>query len=295
MTTANDLIEWTSAHLMSGQESEANRLSGAITSSATAIAFKYALGSIARGAVIAVGLEEIRIWETSGTSATVVERGVNGTTGAAHSDLDYVAVRPKFSPFRILRAVNEDLADLSSPIHGLFQVGTLDVTYNPAVQGYDMTSITNVINILELRWKMPGPSKNWPLITQYNLVRNFSTSEFASGMALFLYESAYPGLAIRVRYSSDFSPLTALTDDVQTVTGLPSTANDLPPMGAAIRLVAPREIKRNFTEAQYDPKRSEEVPPGAVGQSINDLVALRKQRIDSESARLLSDWKIYLR
>lgn len=291
---ASDLVEETRALLFTGQEDEGNRLDGAVTSNATAITFKYPLGSISRGAVIAVDLEDIRIWDTSGNlSATVVERAVNGTVAAAHSDLAYVQVRPKFSPFRILRAINEDLLDLSSPVNGLFQVLTVDLTFNASISGYDLTNVTNIVNVLELRWKQAGPSKKWPLIRKYALSRVMASSEFASTLALFIDEPAFPGLPIHVRYSSDFGTLTALSDAVGTVTGLPASANDLPPMGAAIRLVAPREIKRNFTEAQYDPKLSEAVPAGAVGQSINNLKVLRQQRIIAEQARLASDWPIY--
>lgn len=292
-TLASDLVEQTRAHLYSGQESEFNRLDGALTNSATAFTLKYPLGSIARGAIISIDLEDIRVWETSALSVTVCERAVNGTAAASHSDLASVEVRPKFSKFRVLRAVNEDLRDLSSPVNGLFQVKTVDITYNAAIQGYDLTGVTDIINLLELRWKQSGPSKNWPLIRKHALVRNMATTEFASGMAVFLYEPAFPGLAIRVRYSADFTALTNLTDDVQTVAGLPVSANDLPPIGAAIRLVAPREIKRNFTEAQYDPNRLEEVPAGAELASTRGLQLLRQQRIISEEARLASDWPKY--
>ena len=53
------------------------------------------------------------------------------------------------------------------------------------------------------------------------------------------------------------------------------------------RLVAPREIKRNFTEAQGEPRRAAEVPPGAVASSMRTVAALRQQRITTEASRLL--------
>lgn len=293
-TTAADLIAETRRHLHSGQAETANRLSGAVTSGATSLAFKYPLEGIAKGAVLGIGLEEIRVWETGGTQATVVERAVNGSTAAAHNDLDYVAVRPKFSDFRIFQALNEDLSDLSSPVNGLYQVKTVDVTYNSAIQGYDLTSVTDVINILEVRWKQSGPTRYWPLLRSWALGRNMATSEFASGLALFLYDSAFPGLPIHVRYSAPFTPMAATTDDMQATVGLPASANDLPPLGAAIRLVGPRDIKRTFTEAQYDPKRAEEVPPGAAFASTRSLQLLRQRRLQEEQARLMSDYPVLL-
>lgn len=292
MTTTSDLIEETKALLFSGEEPEYNRLDGDIDSTVASITFKYPLHSITRGAVISVGLEDIRIWDTSGFTATVVERHVNGTTAASHSDLDLVSVRPRFSDFRILRALNEELSDLSSPVNGLYQVKTVELTYNATRQAYDLTGVTNLSNILELRYKLPGSSHQWPLIGngKYDILRNMNTSEFASGFALTLYEEAYPGQTIRVRYGADFTSLSTLTDDVTTVSGLPASAVDIPPLGAAIRLVSAREIARNFLESQPEPRRSEEVPAGAVMQSVNGLRALRQQRIIAEAAKLQSDW-----
>lgn len=294
MTTAADLIEETKAIIYSGQEPEANRLASSVNTGDTSMTFSFSLGSISRGAIISIGLEDIRVWSTSGTTtADIVERGVNGTSAASHNAGDYVGVRPKFSDFRILRALNQDLADLSSPVNGLFRVGTVDLTYNPAVQGYDLDGVTRLIDVLELRWKQAGPSKKWPVIRNYSIGRDMDTDEFASTLALMIDEPAYPGFPIHVRYSTDFTAMTALTDDVTTDAGLPVSAVDLPPIGAAIRLVAGREIGRNFIEAQTEPKRAEDVPPGAILQSTRELHLLRLTRIQAEAARLQKDWPKY--
>jgi hypothetical protein len=117
-----------------------------------------------------------------------------------------------------------------------------------------------------------------------------ATTDFASGGALVIYEGGYPGQAIRVRYRAPFGSLTALDDDVLADTGLPATAHDLPPLGAAVRLVAGREVKRNFTEAQGEPRRAEEVPPTATLQSSRELLRIRQQRIVAEQSRLLHQY-----
>lgn len=294
MTTAADLIEETKSLLYSGDESESNVLASNIDADDETITFTYALGSISPGAIISLGLEDIRVLAVSGTNtASTVRRGVNGTTPASHSEDDTVWVRPKFSDFRVLQALNADLRDLSSPTNGLFQVISFDVTYNPAVQGYDMTDATDIIRILELRWKQTGPSKKWPLIRHYDLARSMDEDEFASTSALFLDEPAYPGLPIRVRYAAPFTPLAALDDDVVTDCGLPETAVDLPPMGAIRKLVAAREINRNFTEGQSNPRRADEVPPGAVMQSMAGIQQIRRERITAEADRLKTAWMIY--
>jgi hypothetical protein len=267
---------------------EANRLSGAILSTDLSITLKYPLGSVARNTIIAIDLEEIRVWETSGQVATVVERGVNGTVAAAHADLAVVSVRPKFSNFRILKEINNDLKDLSSPSNGLYQIQTVTLTYNAAIRGYDLAGVANTfLGILEVRYDTPGPDKGWPHLTEYVLMRNMPVSAFASGNALLLNEPAFPGRSIQVRYKGVFSPFTSLTDDITAVAGLTDSMADLPPMGAAIRLVAPREVKRTFIETQGEPRRSEEVQAGSITNATRSLMQLRQSRINDEAARLV--------
>lgn len=293
VVTADDLVEETRSLLFSGQESEGNRLLGAIDDGVVeTFSLKYPPGSIMRGAVVSIGLEDIRIWDITGTSVTACERGVNGTVPAQHDDGTYIEVRAKFSKFRVFRALNQELIDLSAPVNGLFQVKSVDITYNSTVKGYDFES--DVSSILEVRHKTSGSDRAWPVVKHYYMSRLMDTTEFASGTALFLDEGQ-TGLPIRVRYASDFSPLTSLDDDVFDVAGLPLTCMDIPPLGAAIRLHASREIKRNFTEAQYDPNRLEEIPPGAELAASRGLQLLKQQRIIAEKARLDSYWPKYRR
>ena len=293
MTTAADLVEETRRHLYSGQMEEVNRVSGAVGAADTSITLKYALGSIARGSIIAIDLEEIMVWETSGQVATVVQRGVNGSTAATHSDLSLVTVRPRFSSFRILKEINNDLKDLCSPIHGLWAIQTVILTYNAAVRGYDLTGVTsNMLGIAEVRYDTPGPDKAWPLITSFSIDRAMPTAvtDFPSGTAIVLNQAAYPGRRIRVAYKTTFSSFTTLADDTLAVAGLSSFMEDLPPLGAAIRLVASRDVKRTFMESQGEPRRAEEVPSGSITQITRGLVALRDQRILAEATRLIAQY-----
>jgi hypothetical protein len=281
---ASDLVEATRAHLDSGSRPELNRLNGAITSSATTLVIEFAAGSIVTGAVLAIELEHMYVWSISGSTVTV-ERGWNGTTKATHADDVLIYVNPRWSAFTILRAINAELASYSSPRWGLFQMKTVDLTYSAATVGYDLTSVTDLIDVYELRWK-GYTTGDWPLIRRWSLARNMATTEFASGLALLLDEGAGPGKTIRVRYKAPFAELTALSSDVQTVAGLPASANDIPPLGAAARLVAPREVKRAFTDSQPESRTAAEVPPGANRSAAGTLLQIRDARLHEEAARL---------
>ena len=92
---------------------------------------------------------------------------------------------------------------------------------------------------------------------------------------------------MRVVWRSKLIPPVSLTTDLAT-TGLQSTAYDLPPLGAAIKLMAGREIPRTFTSSQGDVRRATEVPPGAISASPNGLIKLRESRIGAEIGLLTS-------
>jgi hypothetical protein len=283
-TLASDLVEATRAHLDSGSRPELNRLNGSLTTSATTVTLEFAMGSVVAGAVLSIDLELMYVWSVSGSVATV-QRAFNGTVAATHADDALIYVNPRWSAFTILRAINAELASYSSPKWGLFQMKTVDLTYSAATVGYDLTAVTDLIDVYELRWK-GYTTGDWPLIRRWSVARNMATSEFASGLALLLDEGAGPGKTIRVRYKAPFTEMTALANDVQTFAGFPATANDIPPLGAAARLTASREIKRAATDSQPESRTAAEVPPGTNRSAAGTLLQIRDARLREESARL---------
>ncbi len=281
---ASDLVQETRAHIKSGTRDEMNRLTTTMNTSVTSVVVDFALGSIVAGAVLSIDLELMLVWSSTGSTATV-QRNFLGTVAAAHTAGALIYVNPQFTDFQILRAVNAEIASYSSPKWGLYQMKTVDLTYSSATVGYDLTSVTDLIDVYELRWK-GYTTGEWPMIRRWSLARNMATSEFASGLALLLDEGAGPGKTIRVRYKAPFAALTLLADDVQTIAGFPSTANDIPPLGAAARLIAPREVKRAVSDSQPESRAAAEVPPGTSRGAAATLLTLRDARLREESSRL---------
>jgi hypothetical protein len=284
VTTTSDLIQETRRHLQSGARDEMNKLTSD-PGTGTTLAFDFALGGIAAGAVLAVELELIYVWSVTGSQATV-QRGYLGSAAVAHGAGTLVYVNPKFSDFSIFRALSEEIQAYSSPAHGLWRMRTVDLTYNSSTAGYDLTSVADLLDVYRLRWK-GYTTGDWPEIRSWTVARNMATSEFASGQALLLYDDAGPGRTIRVLYKAKYGALSAtLASDVETATGLHGEAHDIPPLGAAARLVAPREVKRAFTESQPESRAAADVPPGANRGAAQILLGLRNQRLQEESARL---------
>lgn len=288
-TTAADLVNETLAHLHATHRDPMNKLSASINASVTSVSFTYDLNAIQVGALIAVDLELMYVWEVTGSKTVTVERGWGGSTAATHADASLVTVNPKFSAFTVLNELNADLDDLSA--NGLFAVETDVVTYSSAINGYELTPTSSIIEILQLKYDESGPAKQWPEIKSWKLRRASDTTDFASGYAIVLYDAGQDGSAIRVTYAAPFTKFSTLASTISS-TGLPATAYDLPPLGAALRLQAFREPQRNFNEAQSAPRRAGEVPPGSQLSAGAGLRQIRRDRVRVESSRLRKAWPV---
>ncbi len=221
-----------------------------------------------------------------------VQRGYLGSTAATHATDALVYVNSKFPTFSIFQALNADLADLCAPSNGLLQVISLETNYNPVVQGYDITGATQILDILAVRAKIVGPSKDWVPITSYRLDQGADTTVFPSGFSITLFQGGNAGLPIQITYSAPFTPFTALTTTTAAV-GLADTMTDIPPLGAGMRLTGVREVQRNFNESQGDTRRASEVPPNAQLAGYQALARERQRRVRAESNRIASNWPLF--
>jgi hypothetical protein len=284
VTTAADLIEETRLHLTSGRNEQINELSADYTAGSRSMTFKDDLRGITAGHTISVGLNTLYVVSVSESSKSAVV--VGGRQGSSDVNADagqLVRVQPAWTDHRIFKELNNDLRSLSSPSLGLYQQKAKVITFVALTHGYDLAA--DVISVDEVRVDVPGAERSQPPIRSFEVIRQADTALFPSGVALRINEPGVPGRALRVKYRAPFLPLAGLTADV-AATGLPDTAYDLPPMGAALRLIAVKEIDRNQTGAQPDPRRANEVPPGAMLGSYRGLAGMRAQRIEEERSRL---------
>lgn len=285
MTTFYDLISETRHHLMTAQPDRLNVLQTGITSSDMSLTLSYPSKGVAEGSTIAIGLEEMHVVNVSGETITVI-RGFGASTPAAHATGTLVYINPPFSDYRIGKFINTTLDNLSS--EQLFQIRNATLTSNVATQSYTLTGLTNFIDVWRVRFDSIGTANDWPVLRpdEYWVDQAANTTDFSTGVALFLRSSICSGRTIQVSYRAGFTHLTNLADDVLTVSGLHAEAHDLPPMYAALCMLAGREVKRSFLNSQPEPRRQEEVPPGAANQAMRPLVEMFYSRLDNEVARL---------
>ena len=292
MTTAATVIDRTLRQLLSGTVEPRNKLASSINSSATSVVTTYPLEGLRAGQVCEIDSELMYIWATdSGTKTITVERGFNGTTAASHTADAGITVSPRFPRSQVLEAVNDEIRDLSSPLHGLFQVKTLNIDYNGSDLMINLTGVTDIIDLLSVSVRYMVD--DYPVARKVRLVRDVPTDDFASGFALRFDQGVFPG-RLRVVYKAPYVTASTESSDINTTGGIQDTVTDIIALGAQIRLMSPREMKRNFTESQGDTRRAAEVPAGAVASSITNLQRLRRDRIQAEAARLMRSYPTFL-
>jgi hypothetical protein len=293
MTTAATILNRASRQLLSGTVEERNKLAATINDSTTSVVLSYDLGGFRPGSVFELESELFYVWEANTATKTLtVERGFHGTTPAAHSANVLATVNPRFPRGQMLDAVNSELDDLSSTANGLFKVTALDITYNGSDRQINLTSATNVLELIDVRLRYTAD--DYPVIRGVRLQRDLPTSDFASGIAIVFDEECMAG-SLRVRYKSPFTRATSESSDLTSFCGLPATCDDLVELGVIIRMMAGREIKRSFIESQGDTRRSDEVPPGSSRDSVANLLRLRRERITAEAGRLKAQYPIQFR
>ena len=292
--TAQTWIDETKNLLLTDYVEEHDVLATGVNDSATTLNFTYDTAGIVEGSLIEIGTELMYVFSVNATNNdATVKRGFRGTTAAAHSTGDLITVNPKFPAQLVLNAINDELADLSSPQNGLYQMKTVEFTYNIAQDGYDLTGVTDdVLTVYQVTYTDDGSENTEPVLPAWTLRRDRKTSSFASGYALILHDDANSGQAVRVQYKTGFTALAATSTALSTV-GLHSSAYDLPSVGAALRLMSTRPVRREFIDEQGSSRRADEGPAGAISASMRDLRALRDNRINAEAARLDQKYPLF--
>lgn len=289
-TLTSDWIAETQRHLRGTQHTTLNTLSADVGHETTEIPVTFPFQNLQAGSILCIDLEVMQVWsvDTGAKTATVL-RGVHGSVPAPHAQGTLVQVNARFTDYEVFRALNHELGSLTAD--GIYQIRTLDLTAVAGQWGYDFPT-TGFLQVAEIRWQIPGTVTNqWELIDNYELSYNLPDTTFPSGTALFL-EGKRPTAqqTIRVRYKARLGLLTALSENVETTSGIPNTALDVPPMGAALRLMNGRPIGRAQYDAQGDTRRPDEVRVSEVLQAPAALRAFYSQRVAEEADRLREQW-----
>lgn len=296
MATVGAVLNQTVRQLLSGVIEQRNKLASTITASGTSVVCSYDLDGIRAGQVIEVDAELMYVWEAaSGAKTLTVERGWNGTTAVAHTAGAIITLNPRFPRTQLLEALNDELDDLSSPMHGLYQIKSFDMDYSgQSYSGIDiinLAQVTEIIDLVGVYLRVTEDNYRW--IRKVKLMRDMPSDDFSSTYGLKFVEVVEAG-RLRVIYKAPFTQVTTEAQNLQNIAGLPASMEDIVNMGIQIRMMASREIKRNFTESQGDTRRAEEVSAGSVSNSVTNLIRMRRDRITAEAAKLARQYPTFL-
>ena len=236
MTTFAEMIDDTLMQLTgySTFQDQATYLTAAIDADDLSIPVADAT-AVSRG-LIEIGSELIQVDSVNNTTAVLTAppygRGYRSSTAASHASGTRVVSSPMFPRNMVKKAINDAIKAVYPEI---FAVGSTTFSFQPSITAYNLPA--GALDVLQIRWQSTGPSKEWMPVRRYDVDKHAAVSEFANGVAVNIYDGITPGRNVKVTFSKEAVALNAETDVFTTVTGLPSSCEDLIRFGAAYRLV----------------------------------------------------------
>lgn len=298
--SVSDMIAATRDLLMGTYSSEWNLLAADMDAPAVNTVETITLQGDIAGAVRTVYLsiddEILYVMSNPGLKQCQVIRGWDGTVPAVHTAGTPIEVATRFPRHRIRRAL---ALEIGSWPDNLFQVRQVSLTLvnDGRTTSYDLgVPAAQVLFLLDVRhapW-LTGQSRNsWPQFQQPpRLNRTVDTAAFPSGIALDIKNVIETAVECVVTYATGFD-LSSLDDTVLLGPGgigLANTMLDIPPLGAAAKLIGPREALRTFAEASDSARNTQDVQPGSAMKVGMYLKAERDKRIKEEMEHLNVLW-----
>lgn len=284
--TVGDVVERVQNLVYGAHWPALDKLAEALDASETGVDLTYATDNVKAGGWISVDYEDMRVWSMASSTATV-ERAMRGSTAATHDNGALVEVNPRFSRFRILEEIKDEIR--SWP-RGLYAVATVELDAGSADDALDLGSPSgvNVLRVLRASRSPQTSLETWPPV-EARLRSRADTTDFASGYAVEFSPLGYAA-TLRVSYAFDFD-LDSFDPAIDlSVLGLSDNQSDIVQWGAAWRLLASDEANRTQDAAQHRSRKAEDVPTGARLRPSAYYKQMRDDRIGEEQARLLSEF-----
>jgi hypothetical protein len=158
-------------------------------------------------------------------------RGFRSTVAATHDAGTRVVSSPMFPRFLVKKALNEAILAVHPE---LFGVGETIFNFNPAVSTYPLPA--GALDILQVSWASIGPSREWLPVRRYRVDKHAATGSFSTGATVSLYDAIVPGRQVKIVYTKQPDAMVNDSDVFTTVTGLPSSCEDVIRLGAAYRM-----------------------------------------------------------
>jgi len=291
MTTIANLVADTRRTTYGSMTEQINLIAANAAAGAETLTMELDISGITPGMVLSSGLN---VWYVKGSNTAskqiFVIPGYDNAPEEAVTVGDRVLVKPRVTDWYLFNAINDEIRKLSSPMNGLYKVGTWTVDVSPTYQTYEVPSeALDMTNILRVRYRWPGTPDVWSDIRPSSY--RWIVSE--TGNKIQLLVNVPSGTEIEFTYKAPFTEATSLLDDPVADCGLAATMLDIPSIGAAAMLLRTTDSRRNQILAQGDPRRAGEVPSGSNLSSAAMMDREYKMRVQDEYARLVQRFPIF--
>jgi hypothetical protein len=212
-----------------------------------------------------------------GTGATVAGRGWRGTTATSHAVGSIVRNNPLFPRTQVKRAILETIKGMNFPVitNETFQFNGSDYSYIMPDSLVDVTGIS---------WDVPDSTGVWQVIKNWRLDTNYYNPDTGlTGQALVLKETPMPGRDVRVQYTKYPSVITDNQD--LTVSGLPSSCEDVVRLGAMYRLLSTVDPGKVTAASVSADALDQPVAPGTSTNAAKYIFQLYTVRLSEEISK----------
>jgi hypothetical protein len=282
MTLMRDLVADTRRMMYGSMADQLNFLAEEALEGAGELKMVMDVTPIQPGMVLSSGLNVYYVIGVEpATKKVTVHQSYQNSRNEALSVGQPVMIRPRVTDFLLFTYLNDTIVSLSSPVHGLYKegqweaVGDWNNVYQIPPEALNATGLTRVsvrgYAYQDLWYEIPMTYVEWqPEMGTVRLRANVSSQ------------------MVRFDYKSPFSPAAEITTDVEVMCGLPATMHDIPPLGAAVRLLRTTESRRDQIHTQGDSRRADEVQAGANSSGATSMSREFEARVNQERMRLVA-------
>ena len=210
-----------------------------------------------------------------GTASVASGRGWRGTTATSHVAGSIVRNNPTFPRSQVKRALLETIKGMNFPV-----VANETFTFNGSDYSYVMPDA--LVDVTGVSWELPDATGVWALIKRWRLDTNYLDSG-TTKQALILNEAPMSGADVRVQYTK--YPTTITDNQELTVSGLPSSCEDVVRLGAMYRLLStvdPGKVTATSVSADV---LDQPVSAGASTSAAKYIFQLYSVRLAEEVAK----------
>lgn len=288
--TVNDLVARTQRWLLGMHGQPLNRVKTAVALDDLEIEFDMPPEVLSDGTWVGIGNEIVYIWKVQvGPKRLEVSRGQMGTEATAHPVGEVIESASRFPRGAIIDALQEEIRSWPDTVYQVkarpFTLGAQDHVLDI---GRDVYAVIGA-----LRSPVSGLTAGRWTPLRYRFDPLMPKDVFPSGNVLTITDGLTSVRASQVRVLcalpfdvDDMAGTLLLEDDL----GLAPSMFDIPPMGAAGRLLQTRELQRTDTEAMQESRLAAEVPATFETQTATALRLGTARRLGQEANRLRSKY-----